>query len=134
MCLLALQGDLERTVAGGDGGGVVPLHVVRLPVVQIHSLPVGVIAGVERTVVDVEFVAENELPLFTGDEVGIYILGLWCIVVDKTPVAGHRGNLAGGIYSSQVETTEGRLRRTGEVGDQGIARTVEQSSAVNFQQ
>lgn len=99
---------------------------------EIDGLPVRVVSRIERTTVDVELVAEDELPLLAGDEVRISVLRLWCIGVDKTPVARHRGNLAGCIDPTQIETAESRLRCAGEVGDQGIARTVESNSALGY--
>ena len=53
--------DLEDTVLGGDGGGVVPLEVARLPMVEVASFPEGIVAGVEGSPVVVEFVREDQL-------------------------------------------------------------------------
>ena len=59
--LLPGECDLEGAVLGGDRGGVIPLEIAGLPVVEVDSFPVGVVAGVESTIVVVEFVREDQL-------------------------------------------------------------------------
>jgi hypothetical protein len=61
MVFLLGESDLEGAVLGGDGGGVIPLEVTRLPVVEVDSFPEWVVAGVERSTVIVEFVREDQL-------------------------------------------------------------------------
>ena len=61
MGVLFGQGDLEGAVLGGDGGGVVPLEITGLPVVEVGSFPVWIVTGVETSTVLVEFVRKNEL-------------------------------------------------------------------------
>ena len=58
---LLRQCDLQGPVLGGNGGGVIPLEVARLPVVQVDSFPVWIVARVESPTVDVEFVREDQL-------------------------------------------------------------------------
>ena len=94
---LAAEGDLEGAVAGGDRRRVVPFHVVRHPVVKVDGLPVGVVSGVERTALDVELVAEDQLPGLAGEEVGVGVCILRRVEIDEAPVAGYGGELAGGI-------------------------------------
>jgi len=53
--------DLEGTVLGGDGGGVVPLEVTRLPIVEVGIFTKGTVAGVENSFVVVEFVREDQI-------------------------------------------------------------------------
>lgn len=48
--------DLERTVASRDCAGIKPLHVVRLPVVQVDRLPVWVITWIKGPPVAVELI------------------------------------------------------------------------------
>ena len=59
--VLLLKGDLQGSVLGGDGGGIVPLEVLRLPVVEVDGLPIWVITGVEGSTVGVEFIREDQL-------------------------------------------------------------------------
>ena len=59
--LLLRERDLEGAVLGGDSGRVVPLEIAGLPVVEVDSFPVWIVAGVERTTVVVEFVREDQL-------------------------------------------------------------------------
>jgi len=57
--VLPRECDLEGTGLGGDGGGVVPLEVTRVPVVEVDSFPKGIVAGVESSPVVVEFARED---------------------------------------------------------------------------
>ena len=61
MGVLLGEGDLEGAVLGGDGGGVIPLKVTGLPVVEVVSFPVWIVTGVESSTVLVEFVRKDEL-------------------------------------------------------------------------
>lgn len=88
MRLLLRQRDLQRAVGRGDRRGVVPFHVVRLPVVQVDGFPVRVVARVEGAAVGVEFVGEDEgvFGAAVGEgEAGAGPVG--GVVVDETEVA-----------------------------------------------
>ena len=61
MGVLLGECDLEGPVLSGDGGGVVPLEVARLPVVEVGSLPEGIVTGIETPSVVVKFVREDQL-------------------------------------------------------------------------
>ena len=61
MSFLLRQCDLQDTVLGGDGGGVIPLEVARLPVMKVDGFPVWIVARVESSTVVVEFVREDQL-------------------------------------------------------------------------
>jgi len=61
--LLPAQSALEGPVLGGDGRGIIPLEVARLPVVEVDGFPIWIVAGVEGSAVVVEFVREDQLEL-----------------------------------------------------------------------
>ena len=63
MSLLSAQSDLEGPVLGGDGRGVIPLEVSRLPVVEVDGFPIWIVARVKGSTVVVEFVREDQLEL-----------------------------------------------------------------------
>ena len=83
---LRAERDLERTVARRDRLRVIPLHVVRLPVVQVDRLPVRVVPRVEAAPVDVELVTEDKLPLLSFAEVGERVRVLGRVAIDEAPV------------------------------------------------
>ena len=80
------EGNLQRAILSRNGGRVVPLLVVGLPVVQVDRLPVRVVPRVEAAPVDVELVTEDKLPLLSVAEVGERVRVLWRVAVDETPV------------------------------------------------
>ena len=124
MILLRGERDLERTIARRDRRGVVPLDVVRLPVVEVDRLPVRVVAGVERPPLDVELVAEHELPLFARHEVRERVSLRGRVGVDDAPVARYRRNLPRGVDSAEVEATLGCQRLPEQGGDDWIPAAV----------
>jgi len=82
--------DPEGTVLGGDGGGVVPLDVTRLPVVEVGSFPGGIVAGVETSSVVVKFVGEDQLEFRSVVEGGPRNRPIWSTVVGGLEVQGPR--------------------------------------------
>lgn len=58
---LLLERDLEDAILGGDGSGVTLLKATYLLVVEVGSLPEGVIAEVESSPGVVESVKEYKL-------------------------------------------------------------------------
>ena len=121
--LLLRQRDLEGPVAGRDRRRVVPLLVVRLPVVQIDRFPIWVVSGVERTAVDVELVTEDQLPCLPRNVVDLRTDFVGRAEVDETPVARHRGDLTRRVNSSQVESAEVRRLHPGEIRDERVSST-----------
>ena len=87
------QRDLEGAILGGDSRRVVPLEVARLPIVEVGSFPVRIVAGIEGSSVVVEFVRENQLQLRPVVEGGPCQCPIWSIWVDGTPAAWKLGNL-----------------------------------------
>ena len=61
VCFLLRQCDLQGSVFGGDGSGVIPLEVARLLVMKVDGFPVWIVAGVESPTAVVEFVKEDQL-------------------------------------------------------------------------
>lgn len=61
VCLLLLEGDDKTTPLRGDCLRVIPLQVVRRPVVQVDRFPERVVSRVECPVVRVELVGEDKL-------------------------------------------------------------------------
>lgn len=52
--LLRGQSYLHRTIRRCDCSGVIPLHVVGRPVVEIYSFPVWIVAGVKGATILIE--------------------------------------------------------------------------------
>lgn len=120
---LVRQRDLEGAVTRRDGGGVIPLQVVRCPVVQIHSLPVRVIAGVKAPTLSVELITEDELPRLPIDVVNLGPELCGGISVNETPVPRDLWYLAGGVDPAKVEAAQVGQFRLREVSDKRIAGT-----------
>ena len=106
--LFLRQRDLERAVLGRDRGGVVPLHVAGLPVVEVDGLPVRVVARVERAAVGVELVGEDELEGVgrVGErDACLGVVG--GLDVDEAPVARNAGDL----FEENVSKSKKQNRR-----------------------
>lgn len=121
MYLLPTESNLEGTALGCDSGGVVPLHVICLPVMKIDRLPVWIVARVERPTILIELVGEDELPVLARLQVNVGLCVVRRVDVNETPVSGNRRHLARGVDSSKVESTVGRDRLLGEICDQRIS-------------
>ena len=61
MGLFPRQGYLQCPAFGGESGRIIPLHVIRSPIVQVGGFPVWVVTGVECPTVGVELVRKDEL-------------------------------------------------------------------------
>lgn len=96
MRLHLLERDDEAPRGGRDRGGVVPLEVVRRPVVQVDGFPVGVVPWVERPTVDVELVGEDELVDPAVKQRGFGVCGFGRGGVDEPPRAWDVWDLYGG--------------------------------------
>ena len=121
--LLLLERDHQVAPARRDRGGVVPLEVVRRPVVQVDSLPVWVVPWVECAVWGVEFIGEDELVLDGGvAPAGFAVCGGGGVGVDEGEAARGEGrDLPRGVDPADVECAEGGEGRVGEVADDRVA-------------
>ena len=90
---LLRQRDLQRSVLGGDRGGVIPLQVSRLPVVKVDGFPIRIIAGVERSSGVFELVRRDQLQYRPVVEGCFCQCPIWSIWVDGTSAAQKFGDL-----------------------------------------
>ena len=109
MCLLLFERDDQIAALCAHSGGVVPLEIVRRPVVQVGGLPVGVVTRVERAPGLVELVGEDELVRNGGiPPSGLLVGGGRRVGVDGAEAAVREvGDLAGGVGPADVERAEG---------------------------
>lgn len=113
---------LKRPIRRRNLMRVIPLQIVRTPVVQIHRLPVWIISRPERPPFLLEFVAKNENELFVGVVPPLLRVSfLRCVTVDETVISWEYWDLARCIYTAKIETALGGVLDLGEVGDERVA-------------
>jgi hypothetical protein len=91
--LRPLKFKLHAPILRRDLLRVVPLQVIRLPVMQVHARPVRVVSRVKRPAFDVELVREDEHHLFIVLDGGAGEGGARCIGVDEPPPRGDVGDI-----------------------------------------
>jgi hypothetical protein len=77
-----------------DHSRVIPLFIIRLPVMQVLSLPERIIPGPKGPAVPVELVRKDQVPRFARLEGGVGVSGRRGVAVDELKVA-NVGDLAG---------------------------------------
>lgn len=102
---------------------IIPLQIIRTPVMQVYGFPVWIISGPESTTILLEFVTEDQNQLLVS-RVGTPGVGiLRCVLVNESKVAGEDGDLACCVDPAKVKPALRGLLGVGEGGDDGIACT-----------
>lgn len=80
--LLIRQRNPQTAPDRSDHRRVIPLLIIRLPIMQILGFPERVVSGPKRPPVTVEFVRKDEIPCFARFERCVGIGGCGGVVVD----------------------------------------------------
>lgn len=118
------QADDQSSIFRRDGVGTVPLVVSSLPVVQIFSFPVWVVARPETPTIGLELIREDEIHLLTGvdalDDVSVFR----GVMIDEpnSEFVCEACDLARRISSSKTKATFLAVGSLEEVGEQWIAQ------------
>ena len=111
--------NLQGAIHGRNLMGVIPLQIICTPVVQIHCLPVWIIARPERPSLLLELVAEYQDKLFVGVMPPfLRVRLLRGVAVNQPIVAWDGGDLSSCVDATEVETTLSAVLDFSEVADE----------------
>lgn len=133
---LLRHGDHQIPALGRNRTRIIPLEIIRRPVMQVDTFPVRIITGEESPSVDVEFITECEAVRRAVESCPCVYL-VRGILVDQPKITNHGGNLTRGIDPSQIIRPEGLGHRIAErrynriPGKQHDQREAEDQDATN---
>lgn len=84
-----------------DRTRVIPLEIIRRPVMQVHALPVRIVTGEKSPTVDVEFVTERET-VRGSVKARPCVDFVRRVLVDQPEITNNSGDLSRGIDPSQI--------------------------------
>lgn len=117
------QGDNEGAICGGDLSRVVPLDIFRCAVPNIHTLPEGVISGIECPSVGVKLIREDQF-IFLSIETSPGLGLVRCLRIDQLREVGAVRRKKRPKMSAS-DKCQAKVGRKGRLHNSSLARRID---------